>query len=147
MLFRSDVAALEEEAARPAVLRAGEELRDVETHRIDAHADLTALPAHDPAAKVDPRALEQPARQQEAVGPRRGVEPDDVEVEGYGGNSGRSFEIKDFSFGVENPTTIGSATGGAGAGKIKFDEFQIGLPPTDAFVGLNSFVGLHIKHP
>jgi len=29
------------------------------------------------------------------------------------------FEIKDFSFGVENPTTIGSATGGAGAGKAK----------------------------
>jgi hypothetical protein len=28
-------------------------------------------------------------------------------------------------FGVENPTTIGSATGGAGAGKIKFNEFQI----------------------
>ena len=40
-------------------------------------------------------------------------------------------EIKDaivvdsFSFGVENPTTIGSATGGAGAGKIKFNEFEI----------------------
>src|SRR5262245_58688834 len=33
-------------------------------------------------------------------------------------------EIKDFSFGVENPT-IGSATGGAGAGKIKFNEFTI----------------------
>ena len=26
-------------------------------------------------------------------------------------------------YGVENPTTIGSATGGAGAGKIKFNEF------------------------
>jgi type VI secretion system secreted protein Hcp len=36
-----------------------------------------------------------------------------------------SFEIKDFQFGVENPTTIGSATGGAGAGKIKFNEFTI----------------------
>ena len=35
------------------------------------------------------------------------------------------FEIKDFSFGVENPTTIGSATGGAGAGKVKFNEFTI----------------------
>jgi len=34
-------------------------------------------------------------------------------------------EISDFSFGVENPTTIGSATGGAGAGKIKFNEFTI----------------------
>ena len=36
-----------------------------------------------------------------------------------------AFEIKDFSFGVENPTTVGSATGGAGAGKIKFNEFTI----------------------
>ena len=32
--------------------------------------------------------------------------------------------VDDFSFGVENPTTIGSATGGAGAGKIKFNEFH-----------------------
>jgi len=37
----------------------------------------------------------------------------------------KAFEIKDFSFGVENPTTIGSATGGAGSGKIKFNEFTI----------------------
>ncbi len=36
-----------------------------------------------------------------------------------------TFEIKDWSFGVENPTTIGSATGGAGAGKVKFNEFTI----------------------
>jgi type VI secretion system secreted protein Hcp len=36
-----------------------------------------------------------------------------------------AFEIKDFTFGIENPTTIGSATGGAGAGKIKFNEFTI----------------------
>ena len=36
-----------------------------------------------------------------------------------------AFEIKDWSFGVENPTTIGSATGGAGAGKVKFNEFTI----------------------
>jgi type VI secretion system secreted protein Hcp len=36
-----------------------------------------------------------------------------------------SFEIKDFSFDVENHTTIGSATGGAGAGKVKFNEFTI----------------------
>ena len=37
-------------------------------------------------------------------------------VKGGGG----AFEIKDFSFGIENPTTIGNATGGAGAGKITF---------------------------
>jgi hypothetical protein len=36
-----------------------------------------------------------------------------------------AFEITDFSFGIENPTTIGAATGGAGAGKIKFNEFTI----------------------
>lgn len=35
------------------------------------------------------------------------------------------FEIKDFSFGVENPATIGSATGGAGSGKVKFNEFTV----------------------
>jgi type VI secretion system secreted protein Hcp len=36
-----------------------------------------------------------------------------------------AFEIRDFSFGVESPTTIGSATSGAGAGKVKFNEFTI----------------------
>ncbi len=36
-----------------------------------------------------------------------------------------AVEVNDFGFGVENPTTIGSATGGAGAGKIKFNEFTI----------------------
>jgi len=42
----------------------------------------------------------------------------------------KHIEIKDFSFGVENPTTVGSSTGGAGAGKIKFNEFSIGEKPT-----------------
>jgi type VI secretion system secreted protein Hcp len=42
-----------------------------------------------------------------------------------GDPTGPAFEITDWSFGVENPTTIGSATGGAGAGKVKFDEFKI----------------------
>src|SRR5262245_58350038 len=35
------------------------------------------------------------------------------------------IEVLSFSWGASNPTTIGSATGGAGAGKIKFNEFQI----------------------
>jgi hypothetical protein len=35
------------------------------------------------------------------------------------------FEVKDFSFGVENPTDIGRGTHGAGSGKIKFNEFNI----------------------
>jgi len=33
------------------------------------------------------------------------------------GGSPNWIEIKDFSWGAANPTTIGSATGGAGAGK------------------------------
>jgi type VI secretion system secreted protein Hcp len=37
----------------------------------------------------------------------------------------KAFGINDFTFGVENATTIGSATGGAGAGKVKFNEFTI----------------------
>ena len=41
------------------------------------------------------------------------------------GSVPEALEIEDFSFGVENATTIGSAMGGAGAGKIKFNEFTI----------------------
>ncbi len=36
-----------------------------------------------------------------------------------------AFEIKEFSFDIENPTTIGSGSGGAGAGKTKFNVFSI----------------------
>jgi type VI secretion system secreted protein Hcp len=58
-----------------------------------------------------------------------------------------AFEIKDFSFDVENPTTIGSATGGAGAGKAKFGEFNI-TKLTDkaspAFF-MNCVAGAHYK--
>jgi len=36
-----------------------------------------------------------------------------------------AVEIRDFSFGVENLATIGSATSGAGAGKMAFNEFSI----------------------
>jgi type VI secretion system secreted protein Hcp len=35
------------------------------------------------------------------------------------------FEIKGFSFGVENQAAIGSATSGAGSGKVKSKEFTI----------------------
>jgi type VI secretion system secreted protein Hcp len=45
----------------------------------------------------------------------------DVTVAGHEGE----IEIMDFSFGVENPLTIGSATTGAGAGKATFDAFSI----------------------
>jgi len=37
----------------------------------------------------------------------------------------KAFEITEFSFDIENPATIGSATGGAGGGKTKFNEFTI----------------------
>jgi type VI secretion system secreted protein Hcp len=35
------------------------------------------------------------------------------------------IEVSSFSFGQSNTSTIGSATGGAGAGKVKFNEFTI----------------------
>jgi type VI protein secretion system component Hcp len=58
-----------------------------------------------------------------------------------------AFEIKDFSFGVENPTTIGSATGGAGAGKVKFNEFTIKTTTDSASPAFftNGAVGAHYK--
>lgn len=58
-----------------------------------------------------------------------------------------AFEIKDFSFGVENPTTIGSATGGAGAGKCKFNEFTIKKPSDFASPAFfkNCAAGAHYK--
>jgi type VI protein secretion system component Hcp len=65
-----------------------------------------------------------------------------------GGNAGKTaFEIKDFSFGVENPTTIGSATGGAGAGKIKFGEFVIKhtADATSPVLFQNLVAGKHYK--
>lgn len=37
----------------------------------------------------------------------------------------QTIELQDFNLGGETPATIGSATGGAGAGKIKFNEFTI----------------------
>jgi len=41
------------------------------------------------------------------------------------GGAHGAFELADWSFSVENPTTIGSATGGAGAGKASFSEFTV----------------------
>jgi type VI secretion system secreted protein Hcp len=55
--------------------------------------------------------------------------------------------VNDFSLGVENPTTIGSATGGAGAGKAKFNEFQIKKTTDNASPVLfkNLAAGAHYK--
>jgi hypothetical protein len=41
------------------------------------------------------------------------------------GGKNKSFEIKDFSFGVENPTTTGSAKSGTGAGKSSVSEITV----------------------
>ena len=59
-----------------------------------------------------------------------------------------AFEIKDFSFGAENPTTIGSTTGGAGAGKVKFNEFQIKKTSDRAspYFFKNMCAGAHYKN-
>jgi len=37
----------------------------------------------------------------------------------------QTIPVKSFSWAAENPTTIGSATGGAGAGKVQFDEIVV----------------------
>lgn len=70
--------------------------------------------------------------------------------DGITGSNGNPcvFEIKDFSFGVENPTTIGSATGGAGAGKIKFNEFTITKTTDTAspVFFMNSATGAHYNN-
>jgi type VI secretion system Hcp family effector len=42
-----------------------------------------------------------------------------------GGSAPAAFAIKDFAFGAESSTTIGTATGGAAVGKVKFNEFTI----------------------
>jgi hypothetical protein len=48
-------------------------------------------------------------------------------AKGIKGGGGGAFEIKDFSFGVENPTTIGGtgAAGAGGAGKVTVNEIKI----------------------
>src|SRR5215475_5837191 len=45
--------------------------------------------------------------------------------QGLQGDPNPAFEISSWSFGIENATSIGSATSGAGSGKAKFNEFQI----------------------
>ena len=56
-----------------------------------------------------------------------GETQDDRFKKGGSGPAGAfgAFEIKDWSFDVQNKTTIGSATGGAGGGKAEFAEFTI----------------------
>jgi type VI secretion system secreted protein Hcp len=60
---------------------------------------------------------------------------------------GQAVNILSFSWDVENPTTIGSATGGAGAGKAKFNEFTIQKTVDTASPKLfrNMAAGAHYK--
>lgn len=57
------------------------------------------------------------------------------------------FELKDFSFGVENKATIGSATSGAGGGKVQFNEFTIKKTTDTAspYFFKNCAAGAHYK--
>ncbi len=59
----------------------------------------------------------------------------------------QTIELQDFNLGGETPATLGSATGGAGAGKIKFNEFTI-KKTTDAASPAffrNCVAGAHYK--
>ena len=58
-----------------------------------------------------------------------------------------AFEIKEFSFDIENAATLGSATSGAGGGKAKFNEFTI-KKTTDSASSMffrNCAAGLHYR--
>jgi type VI secretion system secreted protein Hcp len=53
----------------------------------------------------------------------------------------KAIEISEFDWGIENPTTIGSATGGAGTGKAKFEEVHIKKTPDASSAGLMTALG------
>ncbi len=44
----------------------------------------------------------------------------------------KAFELSSFTLDATNPTTIGSASAGAGAGKVKFEQFQF-VKPVDKY--------------
>lgn len=55
--------------------------------------------------------------------PGDGAPPLEGETMDKGFSTKKAMEISEFSFGIENTLSIGSATGGAGAGKATFKEF------------------------
>lgn len=59
----------------------------------------------------------------------------------------QTIELQDFNLGGETPATIGSATGGAGAGKIRFNEFTIKKTTAAASPAFfrNCVAGAHYK--
>lgn len=54
-----------------------------------------------------------------------GIKPTELKGETMDKAFTGAIEIAEFGFGMENQTTIGSASGGAGAGKATFKEFTI----------------------
>ena len=52
----------------------------------------------------------------------------------------QAIEIADFSFDIEQTLNIGSASGGAGEGKVTFNPFQITSPSTDMVHGVFQLV-------
>jgi type VI secretion system secreted protein Hcp len=58
-----------------------------------------------------------------------------------------SVQVSSFAFGVENPTIIGSATGGAGTGKAKFSTLQVTKGIDSASPGLFSALSTGAHFP
>ena len=63
----------------------------------------------------------------------------------FGPKGKKALELKSFKFGVEQAETTGSGTGGAGAGKAKFGEFEItkGVDQASAPLFLACCAGAH----
>src|SRR5579859_28731 len=63
------------------------------------------------------------------------------------GKSPKAFELQKWSFGAANTATIGSASGGAGAGKAEFDPFVVTKTVDQATpkLFLTSCLGGHYK--
>lgn len=54
------------------------------------------------------------------------------ETTGPNADATKAFELSSFTLDAENPTTIGSAGSGAGAGKVTFEQFQF-VKPLDKY--------------
>jgi len=69
----------------------------------------------------------------------------EAEVQGFAG-PGQVFEVDDYSFDIEQVLNIGSASSGAGAGKVTFNPFHVGRGRRAFGPGtLDSFVGVPLK--
>ncbi len=81
-------------------------------------------------------------------GPNQGVEvKGETKDAKYGKDDYGAFEVYSFSFGASNPVTIGSATSGAGAGKVSISSFNI-MKKTDKAsptLFLNCCTGAHFN--